>query len=132
MRKSGLVPSRTSAISTSPSDQSSPYTVLIGENGAGKSNLIEGLALIFRNLDLDVEAPFDYELQYECRGNVIEVKAKADQHPRFRMRRSGEEAFAELPRKTFMAEDKEGRPRHRPAFVFGYYSGPSDRLTSIF
>ena len=39
-------------------DEGSPYTVLVGENGAGKSNLIEALALIFRNLDLDVEAPF--------------------------------------------------------------------------
>ena len=31
-----------------------------------------------------------------------------------------------------MAEDQDGRPRRRPAFVFGYYSGPSDRLASIF
>ena len=113
-------------------DELSPYTVLVGENGAGKSNLIEGLALVFRNLDLDVEAPFDYELQYECRDNIISVKAKADQHPSFRIRRPGEESFADLSRKAFMAEDADGRPRHRPAFVFGYYSGPSDRLTSIF
>jgi len=41
-------------------DEDSPYTVLVGENGAGKSNLLEALTLIFRNLDLDVEAPFDY------------------------------------------------------------------------
>ena len=39
-------------------DEESPYSVLVGENGAEKSNLIEGLALIFRNLDLGVEAPF--------------------------------------------------------------------------
>jgi hypothetical protein len=31
-----------------------------------------------------------------------------------------------------MAEDEEGKPRYRPAFVFGYYSGPSDRLAVIF
>lgn len=99
-------------------DELSPYTVLVGENGAGKSNLIEGLALVFRNLDLDVEAPFDYELQYECRDNIISVKAKADQHPSFRIRRPGEESFADLSRKAFMAEDADGRPRHRPAFVF--------------
>ena len=36
-------------------DEGSPYTVLVGENGAGKSNLIEALSLIFRNLDLDQE-----------------------------------------------------------------------------
>jgi len=48
-------------------DEQSPYTVLVGENGAGKSNLIEALTLIFRNLDLDIEAPFGYELKYQCR-----------------------------------------------------------------
>ena len=113
-------------------DEASPYSVLVGENGAGKSNLIEGLALIFRNLDLDIEAPFDYELKYECRGNGIEIRAKADQYPSFKIRRDPGGEYVDLPRKTFMSEDKDGRPRHRPAFVFGYYSGPSDRLTSIF
>lgn len=113
-------------------DEGSPYTVLVGENGAGKSNLIEALALIFRRLDLDVEAPFDYSLKYECRGSQIEVDAKADEFPTFRIKRSDEAKYSDLPRKTFMAEDPDGRPHHRPAFVFGYYSGPSDRLAVIF
>jgi energy-coupling factor transporter ATP-binding protein EcfA2 len=113
-------------------DEASPYTVLVGENGAGKSNLIEALALIFRNLDLDIEAPFDYELKYECRGNKLEIRAQADQFPSFSISRSGENDFSDLTRKAFMAEDDDGRPRHRPAFVFGYYSGPSDRLGVIF
>ena len=113
-------------------DEASPYTVLVGENGAGKSNLIEALAIIFRNLDLDVEAPFDYDLRYECRGNVISVRAKADQYPVFQIKRSGEADFSDLSRKLFIADDKEGRPKHRPAFVFGYYSGPSDRLAVLF
>lgn len=113
-------------------DERSPYTVLVGENGAGKSNLIEGLALIFRNLDLDVEAPFTYELRYECRGHHIEVRAEADKYPTFKLRRKADGDYVDLPRKTFMSQDKTGRPHYRPAFVFGYYSGPSDRLTSIF
>ncbi len=33
-------------------DETSPYTVLVGGNGSGKSNLIEAIAWIFRNLDL--------------------------------------------------------------------------------
>ena len=45
-------------------DESSPYTVLVGANGAGKSNLIEALGLIFKHLDLDLKAPFDYNLKY--------------------------------------------------------------------
>jgi energy-coupling factor transporter ATP-binding protein EcfA2 len=113
-------------------DETSPYTVLVGENGSGKSNLIDALSLIFRNLDLDVEAPFDYELKYECRGSRIEVRAKADQFPTFRIKRHIESEFSDLARKAFMAEDDDGRPIHRPAFVFGYYSGPSDRLAAIF
>lgn len=113
-------------------DESSPYTVLVGENGAGKSNLIEALSLIFRNLDLDQEAPFSYHLKYRCRDYDIEVRAAAGQFPQFWTKRRTESEYAELPRKRFMADDKDGRPLYRPAFVFGYYSGPSDRLAVIF
>ena len=38
--------------------------VLIGENGAGKSNLFEAITLIFRTLDLDEPVPFAYEIIY--------------------------------------------------------------------
>ena len=42
-----------------------------GENGAGKSNLLEALTIIFRNLDLELKAPFDYKLKYECRSAIF-------------------------------------------------------------
>ncbi len=113
-------------------DEGSPYTVLVGENGAGKSNLIEALSLIFRNLDLDQEAPFTYQLRYQCRDHDIEVIAVADQHPQFRAKLRTETKYKELPRRHFMADDENGSPLYRPAFVFGYYSGPSDRLKTIF
>ena len=113
-------------------DEDSPYTVLVGKNGTGKSNLIEALSLIFRNLDLNQEAPFSYHLKYQCRDHDIEVHAKADKYPQFRAKRRSEPQYNELPRRQFMAEDEDGRPIYRPAFVFGYYSGPSDRLASIF
>jgi predicted ATPase len=113
-------------------DEQSPYTVLVGENGSGKSNLIEALSLIFRNLDLDVEAPFSYHLKYQCRDRDIEIKAEGDQFPRFWIKGKAESEYKELTRKRFMAEDDSGRPLYRPGFVFGYYSGPSDRLASIF
>jgi predicted ATPase len=113
-------------------DEGSPYTVLVGENGAGKSNLIEALALIFRNLDLGLEAPFTYHLKYQCRGQAIEIRAEGEQFPRFWIKSSDEDEYHELTRKRFMAEDEAGSPLYRPAFVFGYYSGPSDRLASIF
>ena len=113
-------------------DQESPYTVLVGENGSGKSNLLEALALIFRSLDLDEEAPFSYELKYQCRKHDIAVLAKENRHPKFRARPLGGGVFETLTRRKFMTVDKDGRPLYRPTFVFGYYSGPGDRLASIF
>ena len=35
---------------------------IIGQNGSGKSNLIEALVTIFRDLDLDNVCTLDYEL----------------------------------------------------------------------
>ena len=35
-------------------------TVLIGENGTGKSNVIEALVTVFRDLDLGDSTPFPY------------------------------------------------------------------------
>jgi predicted ATPase len=113
-------------------DEGSPYTVLVGENGSGKSNLIEALSLIFRNLDLDLEAPFSYDLKYQCREFDVQVFAVAQHYPQFSAKLHAEGNYTDLPRKRFMSEDQDGRPLYRPAFVFGYYSGPSDRLASIF
>lgn len=113
-------------------DEQSPYSVLVGENGAGKSNLIEALTLIFRNLDLDETAPFDYVLKYQCRERDIQVQAQKNQYPRFWTRPRGQGDYGELTRRRFLEEDAQGRPLYRPAFVFGYYSGPSDRLASLY
>lgn len=113
-------------------DQASPYTVLVGENGAGKSNLIEALSIIFRNLDLDLEAPFSYTLRYTCRDHDVQVRAESGSYPLFGVRPQAQTDYSEISRKRFLDEDAEGRPLYRPAFVFGYYSGPGDRLSKIF
>jgi predicted ATPase len=114
-------------------DENSPYSVLVGENGAGKSNLIEALTLIFRNIDLDLTAPFSYRLRYHCRGFGVEISAERGQSPLFAVRKVGEATdYSELSKRRFMEEDSDGRPLYRPAFVFGYYSGPSDRLASLY
>jgi predicted ATPase len=114
-------------------DASSPYTVLVGENGAGKSNLLEALSRIFCNLDLEMEAPFSYHLKYRCGDHDIAIKAEREHFPRFSAKRPEESEYSELPRKHFMSsKNEEGQPLFRPAFVFGYYSGPSDRLAAIY
>ena len=113
-------------------DSDSPYAVLVGENGSGKSNLLEALAMIFRNLDLEQEAPFTYEMKYQCRGHHLAVSAKQHRQPKFSLKLKDGAPYVDLPRKQFMDVDEHGRPLYRPTFVFGYYSGPSDRLASIF
>ncbi|MEU4409479.1 AAA family ATPase [Streptosporangium sp. NPDC023963] len=113
-------------------DTSSPYTVLVGENGSGKSNLVEAIALIFRNLDLELPAPFTYELSYSCREFEVQVSAENGKSAVAKARQRGQGEFKRISKKTFLSEDDEGRPLYRPAFVFGYYSGPSDRLAELF
>lgn len=113
-------------------DIGSPYTVLVGENGAGKSNFVEALTLVFRNLDLELRAPFSYRLGYECRGKQIIVQATKNQFPQFWSRSDDQTEYEELSRRAYMAEDEDGRPLYRPSYVFGYYSGPSDRLASLY
>ena len=51
---------------------------VIGQNGSGKSNMIEAIVTIFRDLDLNQKTEFDYELDYWCRGNLIRVDSAAE------------------------------------------------------
>jgi predicted ATPase len=113
-------------------DSDSPFTVFVGENAAGKSNMIEALTTIFRDLDLDSACSLSYTLEYKCRGNNVRVEGNQGQGPRVSIRRPDEKAFKNISRKQFMTTDSEDRPLYRPAFVFGYYSGPSDRLSELY
>ena len=45
-------------------DEEQMTTVLIGHNGTGKSNLIEAIVIIFRDLDLGRPPEFSYNLTY--------------------------------------------------------------------
>lgn len=40
------------------------FTILLGQNGLGKSNLLEALVVIFRDLFRGVQTEFGYELRY--------------------------------------------------------------------
>jgi predicted ATP-dependent endonuclease of OLD family len=41
---------------------------VIGQNGSGKSNLLEAIITIFRDLDLNNAASLDYEMDFALRG----------------------------------------------------------------
>lgn len=47
--------------------------VIIGRNGVGKSNILEAIAWIFRDLDLGEESDFEYAIKYRCRGSYVKV-----------------------------------------------------------
>ena len=113
-------------------DVHSPYTVLVGENGSGKSNVVEAITLIFRNLDLDLHAPFTYRLEYSCRDHYVQFEGTNQERPSFQVKVVGGDEFERISRREFLEEDEEGKPLYRPTFVFGYYSGPSDRLACLY
>lgn len=107
-------------------DAESPTTVLVGRNGTGKSNILEALTVIFRDLDLEVVNPqFRYELKYTCRGHEVNVDADPD--------RSSRKIQISLDGDGISGKEFKERKRNiLPNYVFGYYSGPSNRMQEHF
>lgn len=52
--------------------------VVIGRNGVGKSNILESIAWIFRDLDLGEESDFEYAIKYRCRGCYVKVVSNGE------------------------------------------------------
>lgn len=110
--------------------------VVLGWNGTGKSNLFEALVIIFRDLHQWREkgswpkrAMRGYRLSYEIGGQLVEV----DWQPP-NMKRPAIKAGAILKttdvHTNLKAIKRESLPL--PRFVFGYYSGPTNRLAEHF
>lgn len=96
---------------------------LIGQNGVGKSNLIEALITIFRDVDLDRDAALDYTLEYEIRGHTVKLQADTAKQKR---------PFVWVDGK---AETQGHLIRNRqllPSHVFAYYSGRNERIEALF
>ncbi|HHQ2323240.1 TPA: AAA family ATPase [Providencia rettgeri] len=96
---------------------------LIGQNGTGKSNLIEALITIFRDVDLDREAAFDYTLEYSIRSHSVRIEANTAKQKR---------PFVSVDKKTesqgYLLKNRELLPTH----IFAYYSGRNERIESLF
>jgi predicted ATPase len=101
----------------------SEMTVLVGRNGTGKSNLLEALTIIFRDLDLGLRPAFSYELHYSCRGHTITVDANPDRRSQL-----GYELTADGKHLRWRIFHDNPTREYLPNFVFGYYSGPSNRM----
>ncbi|EIQ3689678.1 AAA family ATPase [Salmonella enterica] len=138
-------------------DEKHLMTVIVGRNGSGKSNVLEALVAIFRNLDLGEAPPFSYELIYrlghhhksnQLSDRWLEITIDADPTRGTLAKQyivsirnllvdqqTGQ--FSEKSRKenvpfSRVKRDKEGKAPYLPKYVFAYYSGPSDRLESYF
>jgi predicted ATPase len=109
---------------------------LIGQNGTGKSNLIEALITIFRDVDLDREAAFDYTLEYSIRGHVVRLEADTAKQKRPFVWVDGDRVSQEYlikndpPGKEF--PDHRRGPRLLPTHIFAYYSGRNERIEVLF
>ncbi|AIN75215.1 AAA family ATPase [Flavobacterium psychrophilum] len=110
--------------------KSSMETVLLGLNATGKSNFMEAIVIIFRDLDLE-RSPlvpkhgesFEYYIKYNCRGRDIEVEFLSKNGYKFII--DGEN----LRSKSLFFKDKN---EYLPSHVFVYYSGLSERLKSLY
>ncbi len=110
--------------------------VVLGWNGTGKSNLFEAFVLIFRDLhywweknqwpDKPLKA---FRIAYEIDEHLVEVSWNP-----VNMKRPGVRRAALVKKKgtniAFETVKREELPL--PRFVFGYYSGPTNRLAEHF
>lgn len=96
---------------------------LIGQNGTGKSNLIEALLTIFRDVDLDHDAAFDYTLEYSIRGHVVRIGANTA-----RQKRPYVWVDGKAESQGYLLKNRELLPAH----IFAYYSGRNERIEALF
>lgn len=108
-------------------------TVLLGQNAAGKSNLLEAIVIIFRDLDLEEHTSFNYSIEYECKGNLLKVDGGPNVKGKFVFFKGEINdnmiSYSTLVSKAVVKRDKT---EYLPKYVFSYYSGISNRLLEHF
>ncbi len=116
-------------------DQTEMKTVLLGQNATGKSNFMEALILIFKNLDLSTKSnrkttDFNYYILYRI--GVYKVEVSVSEKIKTK-KRDYIVNIDDLPVKslnTFFSS--EGKATYQPKYVFTYYSGLSNKLNELF
>lgn len=114
-------------------DKTKMHTVLLGQNAAGKSNLLEALVIIFRDLDLDEKTSFNYALEYQCKDNLLKVEGGPHVRGTFVFYK-GEIKDNQIIYSTLISKSvvKRDKSEYLPKYVFSYYSGISNRLLEHF
>ena len=134
---------------------SSPRQVVVGRNGVGKSNLLTALLTIFRELDLEEDSEFAYEIEYHCNSAYVKVNSAereraTEQEPTRYIRTYWIAQGPDQPTEMSNARDykplrqaefyRRNRPtgglpnpqRVLPHYVFGYYSGVAEHFNNVF
>lgn len=141
-------------------DQGEWITVVIGWNGTGKSNVLEALATLFRDLIMGEnenkeknKPSFPYRIKYRCQNNLVHIDAdpkRAKKPYQIHVTvEENDEALEIIKQGSFFdvesesqEEDsgesitlnqlRENQDQYLPKYIFGYYSGQSDRLEEVF
>ncbi|SEL29182.1 AAA family ATPase [Halomonas daqiaonensis] len=125
-------------------------TVLIGRNGTGKSNVLEALTEIFRDLLMGADRhgkknvpSIKYRIAYEIHDRWVYIDADPERKEAYQAKTVSKDKHPEpypvgasfddlegasISRTKLVGEDSE----HLPRFLFGYYSGESDRMREVF
>jgi predicted ATPase len=99
-------------------------SVILGRNGAGKSNLIEVLVEIFRDLEAGSASNFYYELSYLIRDHSVKIINSPEARTRLQI--------IVNDKKFTKAKFEQSLDELLPKYVFAYYSGWNKRLESLF
>ena len=116
-------------------DETKMQTVLLGENAAGKSNFLEALVIIFRDLELGTSSPFNYSVEYRCKGKFLKAEGGPNTKGSFQIflglkMKDNVRAYQIQP--ISKKAIKENKYDYLPRYVFAYYSGLSNRLLEHF
>lgn len=123
-------------------DFSHTKTVLIGQNASGKSNFLEAIVLIFKQLDyldddIKEEYFFEYEIVYRCYKEKIKIIRKKDEQGKIKysfLKFNGNKNAFEEDIYIDIPKFKENKDKYLPKYIFAYYSGlgNSNRLEEHF
>lgn len=109
--------------------QADQITLLVGQNGMGKSNLLEVLLLIFDDLyQLKTKGknaeklPFHYEMEYECNGRIFVINKITERYN-----------ISEIPTRVGNPEDNhvDIKDLELPNQIIGYYSSENKRIRTL-
>ncbi|PMK01173.1 AAA family ATPase [Vibrio sp. 10N.261.55.A7] len=128
-------------------------TLVIGWNGTGKSNVLEALATVFLELigkpqkkgtHSKPEAPsFAYDIEYICHGKYVKISADPDSKKAkyvisYKLAEASPATQNDLfengntYQKISLTDFTKQRDDFLPKYVFGYYSGHSERMHDVF